>query len=471
MRTRSRILLLVWAWAALAICVHAADKPLALSHVKVIDTRTGALSGDTTVLIRGKRIVGVGRNLTIPADTTVVNGHGNFLIPGLWDMHVHTNFGDWLPGGKEVILPLFVANGVTGVRDMGGDLETLKLWRQQIKKGAILGPAMVISGPMLDGPTPRFPASVSISSSADAVHAVERLRREGADFIKIQSLIPRDAYFAAAKQARQMGITFVGHVPDAVRASEASDAGQKSIEHLTGVFEGCSTAEDQFLRGPKGPRRFLDTYSSQRGEALFKTFAQNQTWQVPTLIWERGQWLIDRSNFRDHPLRKYVPDYWREHTWQMFTKDILRDMDTDPIEYRQRFVEKELQIVGRMRQVGVRFMAGTDTAAGVYVLPGFSLHDELALFVRAGFSPLQALQTATLNPALFLARESDYGTVSSGKVADLLLLSANPLVDIGNTRAIEAVVLEGRLLTRKDLDAVLNKVQTAAAALKPSTAR
>jgi hypothetical protein len=330
---------------------------------------------------------------------------------------------------------------------------------------------MIISGPMLDGPTPRFPASVSISSSADAVHEVERLRREGADFIKIQSLIPRDAYFAAAKQARQMGITFVGHVPDAVRASEASDAGQKSIEHLTGVFEGCSTAEDQFLRGPKGPRRFLDTYSSQRGEALFKTFAQNQTWQVPTLIWERGQWLIDRSNFRDHPLRKYVPDYWREHTWQMFTKDILRDMDTDPIEYRQRFVEKELQIVGRMRQVGVRFMAGTDTAAGVYVLPGFSLHDELALFVRAGFSPLQALQTATLNPALFLARESDYGTVSSGKVADLLLLSANPLVDIGNTRAIEAVVLEGRLLTRKDLDAVLNKVQTAAAALKPSTAR
>ena len=471
MRFTCRLLLtLCWCVSAFSRG-YAGDKPLALTHLTVVDTETGALMRDATVLIQGTRIVAVGHHLALPSNTTRVEARGKFVIPGLWDMHVHTNFGDWLPGGQEVILPLFVANGVTGVRDMGGDLEVLKAWRGQIEGGTATGPRMVISGPMLDGPTPRFPASISIASTADAENAVKRLKEGAADFIKIQSLIPRDPYFAAARQAKQLGLTFVGHVPDAVRASEASDSGQKSIEHLTGVFEGCSTIEDQLMRGPKGPRRFVETYNRDRAEALFQRFARNQTWQVPTLIWERGQWLIDKSDFRHHPLGKYVPAYWKEHTWPMFTRDILAEMDTDPVAYRERFVAKELEIVGRMRRLGVPFMAGTDTAAGVYVVPGFSLHDELALFVEAGFTPLQALQTATLNPARFLGKEADFGTVAPGKLADLVLLDANPLADIRGTRRIRALVLNGRLLTRDDLDAMLKNIETAAAAVKPGPAR
>src|SRR5580700_8212855 len=237
-----------------------AGKTLVITHVTLIDVANAAPKPDMTVTVRGGRIADIeGTSRKIPKDALVVDGRGKFLIPGLWDMHVHTNFGDWLPGGEEIILPLFVANGITGVRDMGGDLHQLIEWRKQIEAGTILGPRMVISGPMLDSAPPHFPASVPIATAADGRKAVDDLKQGGADFIKVQSYIPRDAYFAVAEEAKKQGIVFVGHVPDAIRASEASNAGQKSIEHFTGIFEGCSTIEDELLKGPNGPRRVLES--------------------------------------------------------------------------------------------------------------------------------------------------------------------------------------------------------------------
>jgi hypothetical protein len=191
--------------------------------------------------------------------------------------------------------------------------------------------------------------------------------------------------------------------------------------------------------------------------------AKNQTWQVPTLYWERGQWLIDKSDFAHDPLNKYAPAAWRDRTWPMFTRDILKDMDTDPLPVRERFVQLELDMVNKLHRAGVPFLAGTDTAAGVHVFPGFSLHDELALFVKAGFTPMEALQTATLNPARFLGLSEDQGTVEKGKVADLVLLDRNPLEDISNTRKIRSVVLAGRFLSRQQLDDLLHRVEVEAA--------
>ena len=185
------------------------------------------------------------------APGTHVNGKGKFLIPGLWDMHVHMVFGDWFPLAREVTLPLFIANGITGVRDMGGELDVLQRWRKEISAGTLVGPRIVMSGPMLDGPQPRFPSSIAIKTSDDGRRAVDDLKHRGADFIKLQSLIPRDAVFAIADEAKKQDITFVGHVPDAVRASEASNVGQKSFEHLIGIFEGSSPLEDQFIKGTK----------------------------------------------------------------------------------------------------------------------------------------------------------------------------------------------------------------------------
>jgi imidazolonepropionase-like amidohydrolase len=439
---------------------------VAITHVTVIDATGAPPQVDMTVIVADQHIAALGRSdgLRPPAQATIVEARGRYLIPGLWDMHVHEVFGDWLPRNEKVVPPLFVANGITGVRDMGGDLEVLKEWRARVAAGTLLGPRMIIAGPMLDGPTPRFPSSAPIANAADGRRVVDDLTRRGVDFIKIQSLIPRDGYFAAAEEAKRLGMIFVGHVPDAVRASEASNAGQKSIEHFTGIFEGCSTIEDKLVTGtPRGPGPNVRTYDPGRAQRLIALMAKNRTWQVPTLVWERGQWLVDDIDLSHDPLTKYAPAAWKDRTWPMFVHDIMKTMDTDPLPVRKKFFQMELDMTLAMFRAGVPFMAGTDTAAGVHVFPGFSLHQELALFVRAGLTPMQALQTATRNPAEFMGRLKDLGTIEPGKLADLVLLDANPLDDIANTRRIRAVVLAGRYLDRTELDRMLKGVEDAAA--------
>jgi len=442
-----------------------ADPPLVINHVNVIDATGSPAQPDMSVTIQDNRIVSISKykKAKLPPNARVLDAKGKFLIPGLWDMHVHTVFGDWIPGGQEVSLPLFVANGVTGVRDMGGDLDTLLEWRRQTAAGTIVGPRMIVSGPMLDGPKSRFPSSLSIASPEEGRKAVDDLKARGVDFIKVQSFIQREAYFAVADEAKKQKMVLAGHVPDTIRASEAVSAGQKSIEHLTGVFEGCSTAEDQFLKGPKGPLRFLQTYDPARCDALIASFAHNHTWQVPTLVWERGQWLVDVTDISRDPNLKFAPSSWQQKSWPQFTKGILAELDTDTVADRRRFVKKELDVIRAMRDAHVPLMAGTDTAAGVDVLPGFSLHTELEYFVEAGLSPMEALQTATRNPAEFLGLLSETGTVEKNKSANLVLLDANPLEDIRNTRKIWAVVLNGRLFTRRDLGGVLERISAYAA--------
>ena len=188
----------------------------------------------------------------------------------------------------------------------------------------LIGPRIVMSGPMLDGPQPRFPSSIAIKTPEDGRRAVDDLKQRGADFIKLQSLIPRDAVSAIADEAKKQGITFVGHVPDSVRASEMSNAGQKSFEHLIGIFEGSSPLEDEFLKGGKTEGKFLSSYDPKRAEALFALLAKNQTWQCPTLVWERGGNLLELNDIAHDPLTKYVPAYWRDVTWKRFTNEIMQ---------------------------------------------------------------------------------------------------------------------------------------------------
>jgi imidazolonepropionase-like amidohydrolase len=440
---------------------------LIIHDVTVIDGTGAVAKPHQTVIVRDGRIeaiAGSAMGFAGKLPGTHVDGSGKFLMPGLWDMHVHMVFGDWFPRGKEVTLPLLVANGVTGVRDMGGELEALQQWRREISAGTLIGPRIVMSGPMLDGPRPRFPSSIAVSTPEDGRKAVDDLKRRGADFIKLQSLIPRGAVFAIADEAKKQGISFVGHVPDAVRASEASNAGQKSFEHLIGIFEGSSPFEDDFIRGAKTEKQFLSTYDAKRAEALFSLLAENHTWQCPTLVWERGGNLIDETDFAHDTRAKYVPAYWKDVTWRRFTEQVEHDFNTDDLATRKAFVAKELEVVSAMHRAGIPFLAGTDTPPGVYIFPGFSLHEELQRFVAAGFTPMEALETATLNPARFLGMENQLGTIEKGKLADLVLLNANPLEDIRNTQKIEAVVVNGRYLSRVDLDKMLAGAELAAKA-------
>jgi imidazolonepropionase-like amidohydrolase len=441
-----------------------APAPTVITHATVVNPGTSSVQRNQTVVITGDHISSVSdtEKFQFPKNARVIDATGQYLIPGLWDMHVHSAFGDWFPGGRDIILPLFIANGVTGVRDMGGDVPVLLEWRKEM----IVGPRMVISGPMLDASLPngklRFPSSIAVSTPASAVAAVDSLKAQGVDFIKVQSVISRDAYLAAAAEAHKQGLPIVGHVPDKVRIQEVVEAGQKSIEHLMGILEGCSTEEDRFIKGEGTLKLLLTTQDRQRCDSLIKLLAQNQTWQVPTLAWQRGGTLLDQRDLKHDPLDKYVPAYWRDVTWRRFADEMMPDLLRDPLALRQEYFAQNLQIVGALHHAGVPFMAGTDTAPGVYIVPGFSLHDELANFVEAGFTPMESLQTATSNPARFLGMEASFGSVEPGKIADLVLLSANPLEGIRNTRKITIVVANGQLFDRAALDQILMHVEGAA---------
>lgn len=442
----------------------AAEDLFVINNVTVVDVRTGALAADQTVVVAKNRIASVGpaKAAKYPRNATTVNAKGLFLIPGLWDMHVHLVFGDWFPDAAEISLPLFIANGVTGVRDMGSELQEVQNLRNEIEAGRMLGPRIYTAGPMLDGPKPRFPSSIAIATPEDGRRAVDELKVRGADFIKLQSLIPRDAVFAIAEEAQKQGMPYEGHVPDSVRASEMSERGMKSFEHLIGIFEGSSPNEDEFLKGGKSDGKFLEAFDPERAANLAALLAKKQTWQCPTLVWERGGNLLDTTDFAKDTRAKYVPASWKDKTWRRFTQEITSSYAADGLTVRKKFVEKELGVVGQLHKAGVPFLAGTDTPPGVYIFPGFSLHEELQRFVAAGFTPLEALQTATLNPARFFGIEENVGTIEKGKFADLVLLGANPLQDIANTQKIAAVMVNGHYYSGKDLGKLLAGVETAA---------
>lgn len=437
----------------------ASAQTLTITHATVVDVSNGQLHRENTVVIERNRIVSVVAHGPTPPSGKVIDAHGRFLIPGLWDMHTHVFFDHTAADGKDLILPLFVAFGITGVRDMGSALDPVLEAREAIAAHRLLGPRMVVSGPMLDGPTSSYKAAIAITTPASGRQAVDMLHNRGVDFIKVQSGVPREAYFAIAEETRRDHIEFEGHVPDAIRASEAIAAGQRTFEHLIGIFEASSPDQDIYLTGSYGDKqgtktvaKLLSAYDPARERRIVALIAQHHVWQCPTLFWERGQWLVDNIDFRKDPDLIYAPHTWQTTLWPSMQKSIGASLDTDPLAIRERFVLHELGIVHRLQSAGVPFLAGTDTPAGVDVIPGISLHRELERLVAAGFTPLQALQTATLNPAIFFHRRADFGSVEPRKLADLILLDRNPLEDIRNTRTISAVILDGRYLSQEQLE-------------------
>ena len=468
MRALNRLLVLLFLTAS-----PLSAQTLTIANATVVDVTNGTLHPATTVVVDGNRIVSVGAGDATRARGQVVDAKGLYLIPGLWDMHTHAYFGWSSDFGDSYVLPLFIANGITGVRDMGSDLDAVLRARGEVAAHRLIGPRMVVSGPMLDGPKATYKAAISIATPEDGRKAVDLLKDRGVDFIKIQSGVPHDAYLAIAAEANARGIEFEGHVPDAVRASEAIAAGQRTFEHLIGIFEASTPDEDGFLQRRYGAGRnptankslaaFLDRYDPAREAALIRALAANTVWQCPTLFWERGQWLVDVIDFTKDPDIAFTPRSWIDRKFPASQKSIAASMDTDPLAVRQKFVEHELEIVRRLHAAGVPFLAGTDTPAGVDVTPGISLHLELQRFVAAGFTPLEALQTATINPARFFGKLADFGTVETGRVADLVLLRANPLEDVANTRAIAGVIADGKYWSSADLDALRERLKQAAA--------
>jgi imidazolonepropionase-like amidohydrolase len=434
---------------------------LTLTHVTVIDVASGESRADQTLVIASNRIARLGPSATTlaPRGASVVDASGAFVIPGLWDMHVHL-FGHAPSVAHDERLPLFVANGVTGVRIMWTTLEdirTVRGWRRDEAAGALLGPRFVAGSTIIDGPGSYWPTALVVTSAAQAHRVVDSLAHGGAEFIKVYTVLGREAYFAIADETKRLGIPFAGHLPLSITAAEASDAGQKSIEHL-GFMDDCSTARDQIVRARKDTsihveggidQLALSTYRDSLCGALFRRFVKNGTWQVPTISVLRMGGLTLDSALALQPYSQYATAEERA-SWERRSRSIT----PQGADRRRRYFQKDLEVVVAMQRAGVPILAGTDVG-NPWLVAGYSLHAELGIFVQAGMPPLAALQTATINPARYLGALDSLGTIEQGKIADLVILDADPLVDIRNVDRIRAVVLNGRLLTRSVLDSLL----------------
>jgi imidazolonepropionase-like amidohydrolase len=422
---------------------QAQEHALAITNVTIIDGTGAAPRPGMTVLLVGDRIRTIRRKLRIPAGAEVVDATGKYLIPGLRDMHVHV--GSYEDG--KVLFRRLVAFGITGVRDMASPPDDIIRLREGIREGTLFGPRITLAGPILQGPLPFQPPPMVriVVNSEDARRAVDELSRKGVDFIKVGDTLDRDEYLAVAAQARKKGLPFAGHLPVSVGAAEASHAGQRSIEHFGSVrFHGlliaCSDDEvalhrtaqhalDTARMGGPSPdatlmratfiNSLLNGYNAGKARRLFAEFPKNRTWQVPTLV--------------------AIKDVWNRQRAELTPADSAA---------ADRLWHKYSEVIRSMRAAGVRLMAGTDVPIGDMVSP---LHDELGLLVEAGLSPMEALQTATRNPAEYLGLLRNEGTVTAGKVADLVLLDADPLTDITNIRRINSVVLRGRLIRNTEL--------------------
>jgi imidazolonepropionase-like amidohydrolase len=463
-------------------------KPLVFTRVTVIDMVDAQPKTEMTVIVAGNRLARIGKSskIRLPKHAQVIDARGKFLIPGLWDMHVHALRKERV----DNFFRLFIANGVTGIRDMGTTEEgfaALARLRQEIADGTRTGPRIIAAGRILDGAKPAVPEnSIAFTDEAEARRAVRFLKESGADFIKVYSGIPREQYYAIIDEAKKQNIPVAGHIPWDITSFEASDAGQKSFEHLGNVLQSCSTLDAKTIderanalvkpsgkpgdfshipaRIAESTRIALETYDERKCQTLFAELAENKTWQVPTLATKRALSLVDDGSFFNDARMKYITPKELEN-WKPENNFFLKYRTPEFIVQKKRLYQKELELVGAMHRAGVLLMTGTDIP-GAYTYPGFSLHDELALLVEAGFTPFEALQAATRNPAKYLNLADRLGTIEKGKLADLVLLDANPLADIDNTRRINAVVFNGKYLSREVIANVLAEVETAVAGKK-----
>jgi imidazolonepropionase-like amidohydrolase len=432
---------------------------LAITHISVIDATGAPTRTDQTVLIGDGRIlrIGAAARVPVPSGTRTIDGTGKFLVPGLWDMHVHA----W---SRQPFESLFLNHGITGIREMGTGIDSqwgaagIWEWRGAIRAGTAPGPRMVAAGFILNGGTPdqqpiHFFKGVPTLEAARSW--VDSLASRGADFIKVYAALSPEAYSAIAQRAKERGLAFAGHVPARVGVRSASTAGQRSIEHLYDFLVSTSNEEDAVRRelgavldtsdSPGSVAqitetamtdRLLATHSQSRADALFRLLAANGTWVTPTLT------TTADPRCPGSPLP--IPD-------SAFLTGVPRgihrfvqlpDAPAETVAIECRRLEAFIRITGSLHRAGVRLLAGSD-APNPGIIPGTGLHAELELLVRAGLTPLEALQAATRNPAEYLNAGDRSGTVEVGKLADLVVLTANPLADIRNLRQIDAVIING----------------------------
>ncbi|MFS8098306.1 amidohydrolase family protein [Lentzea alba] len=429
----------------------------ALRGVTLVDS-TGTRPNATVVLADNK-ILAVGScDLPLPRGSTVLDLAGKFVIPGLWDMHVHGAFLD------RITLPLCLVNGVTGIREMWG-LPPIYELRERIERGEVFGPRLVVGSMIIDGPHSTLPGAQIVATPDEGRQAVRDAKTQGADFVKVYSYLDRPTLAAMADECARQGITFAGHCSNHVALGDASDLGQKTFEHMYGQSLATSSREAQLRQAiadlpldPADPfawfkqvlefeRQAASSHSHPKAVHLAKRLRRNGSALCPTMVAMRV-YSSPADRFSNDPRMKYMPAFYRD----LWRDGLTRWVPVTPQEIRQQaeFFERRIEQVAEMHAQGVEVLLGTD-AGNPYVFSGFSVHDELELLVQAGLSPKAALRAGTRN-----------ATLNAGAEANLVVLDGNPLKDIRNTQRIHSVLTRGRVLGPAERQKMLADVEKAA---------
>ena len=463
--------------AALVAACQPAPTGTAITNITIIDAVNGVRENQT-VVFDGDEIISIQ-----PADTEisaaeVIDGTGKFLIPGLWDFHVHLTYDDRF---VDAMPALFLSYGITSVRDTGGLMHKILPVAEKMRAADAIAPRVFFAGPLLDGNfvvydgDGRPEIGVQNSTPADARAMITSLKEQGVSFIKIYEMVSPDVFAAMVEVANELELPIDSHVPLSMRASTAGPL-VDSIEHLRNIEMDCASdtpaMHEERLERLKNPDGMsgadlrsslhnlqrlpaIANYDQERCDQTLK--ALESTTQVPTLRllsmslappYLRDDWVDALSR-----LPTNAGNAWREAT--------IESRSNPPEDVDTTYGDWGLFLTQRAHGMGVPIGAGTDTPIALAV-PGYSLHSELEFLVRAGLSPLEALQSATVRPAEYFSLQDEMGSIDVGKKADMVLLDANPLDDISNTKRISAVISKGRLLTSTDIDELIqsNRVES-----------
>lgn len=460
--------LLLACFFAIASCMPNGPKShnqYVLTGLNIVDTETGSIHMDQSIVIKNEEIAEIFEDGTqTPAADTVINMDEKYVIPGLWDMHIHLRGGTKLASSNKKLLPLFPAHGVTTVRDAGGDLTSSVIeWKQQIEKDTMTGPFIFTSGPKLDGPNGTWEGSLEVENKADVSIALDSLQSLNADYVKIyDSQLSAQAYMEIVRQAEQRGLKTTGHMPMTVLINDALEAGLDGIEHLYYVMKGASTKEAEIAlavqHGDIGfwtaVQQLLNSYDEAKAKAFYQKLKAHKVAVVPTLYIDDVLSYLHEENHSEDDFLKYIP----QDIQQTYNRRLnsAQQRDQQAITFEERLNQHFKKITKDLHDAGVTILAGSDAGAyNSFVYPGQSLHKELQALQAAGLSSLEALQTATIHASKFFSGHNRPGNITKGKAADLLILNQNPLDDISNTTRIHAVIKNGRFLNESELKGIL----------------
>lgn len=441
---------------------------LVIQNGQTIDVTTGEIAKQDLYIREGKIVKITPAKNDDPFDAEkIVDASNTYILPGFWDNHTHFRGGDSLIAENRNLLPLFLANGITTVRDAGGDLtSSVMKWREEIASGKLDGPTIYTSGPKIDGPNGTWAGSLEVVTDDDISQALDSLESLKTDFVKLyDSRISGEAYLSTLKETDKRGLITSGHMPFTVTLKETVDAGIDAVEHLYYIMKGCSDVESEVTQMLKNKEigfwqampLLLESYQESTAQSTFNLLKENDVYVVPTLHIGKTLSYLDEVDHLSDPYLKYmgkgiVKTYEGRINGALNASEKAR---TD----RKKLDKFFGMLTKSLNDAGVKLLAGSDSGAyNSYTYPGISLHKELEAMVQTGMSPLEALKTSAYNGAHFLKKDETYGTITVGKQADLVLLDANPIENISNTQKINSVIQSTKVYTKEQLATMLKAI-------------